>query len=130
SSDVCSSDLGWQDKTKFCQCREGGKSVARINSLNSFRFAPVRHLPLTLPVYLSFWPNKKRVAVATLNFTYSTIAPDCGILKNNLNIFLIFYSSIIPYPSCAGIPCSAERLTDSHSFHVDIRFSAFSTAKS
>ncbi|WP_225416444.1 hypothetical protein, partial [Levilactobacillus lindianensis] len=86
--------------------------MARINSLNSFRFAPVRHLPLTLPVYLSFWPNKKRVAVATLNFTYSTIAPDCGILKNNLNIFLIFYSSIIPYPSGAGIPCSAERLTD------------------
>src|SRR5699024_8882348 len=53
-------------KWVFLSCQEGGKSVARINSLNSFRFAPVRHLPLTLPVYFSHWPNKKRVAEATL----------------------------------------------------------------
>lgn len=46
-------------KWVFLSCQEGGKSVARINSLNSFRFAPVRHLPLTLPVYFSHWPNKK-----------------------------------------------------------------------
>ncbi|EPI0768993.1 hypothetical protein ACSYOL_003005, partial [Listeria monocytogenes] len=30
-------------------CQEGGKSVDRINFLNSFRFASVRHLSLTLP---------------------------------------------------------------------------------
>src|SRR5690625_2022642 len=43
----------------FLSCQEGGKSVARINSLNSFRFATVRHLPLTLTVYFFLLTNKK-----------------------------------------------------------------------
>lgn len=35
------------------------KDLKRIKNTH---FAPVRHLPLTLPVYFSLWPNKKRVA--------------------------------------------------------------------
>jgi hypothetical protein len=37
--------------TKGCEKHARGWWISsRINSLNSFRFAPVRHLPLTLPV--------------------------------------------------------------------------------
>jgi len=43
--------------------QEGGRSVARINSLNSFRFASVRHLPLTLPDI--FLTDKKKCPLVT-----------------------------------------------------------------
>lgn len=83
----------------------GCRSIARIHSLNSFHYVPVRHLPWTLPIILSPFKKKKKklkekrcyrllltfFSLINKKFLYFTLT---RIYKNPLFFFAIFFKSI------------------------------------